>query len=160
MYILPQFLEIETKKLLKFKLSEIIADITDDFIENLFIVNSNDKYQNIMLKFDKNIRDSALKIIKETIEIMDNLFLNCNERKQYFNVCNKYQRSIFTIFGWLDFERIYYYDKYDRTKHFYFIDHLFKFPTYEHYDSLVKAIAIDNAISTNQKKELRLLIIC
>lgn len=152
MYILPQFLEIETKKILKFKLEKIITDITDDFIENLFVVNPDNKYQNIMLNLDKNIKETALKIIKETIEIMDNLFCNCNERKQYFNVCNKYQRSIFTIFGWLDFERIYYYDKYDKTKHFYFIDNLFKFPSYEHYDILVKGIAIDNAINTNQKK--------
>lgn len=152
MYILPQFLEIEAKKLLKIKLNKIIADVTDDFIENLFVVNPDNKYQNIMLKLDKNIKEAALKIIKETIEIMDNLFLNGKERKQYFNVCNKYQRSIFTIFGWLDFERVYYYDKYDRKKHFYFIDTLFKFPAYEHYDTLVKAIAIDNAINTNQKK--------
>ena len=152
MYILPQFLEIETKKLLKIKLNKIITDITDDFIENLFVVNPDNKYQNIMLSLDKNIKEAALQIIKETIEIVDNLFLISNERKNYFNVCNKYKRSIFTIFGWLDFERIYYYDKYDRKKHFYFIDTLFKFPAYEHYDTLVKGIAIDNAISTNQKK--------
>ena len=99
MYILPQFLEIETKKLLKIKLNKIITDITDDFIENLFVVNPDNKYQNIMLNFDKNIKEAALQIIKETIEIMDNLFLSSNERKKYFNVCNKYQRSIFTIFG-------------------------------------------------------------
>ena len=56
MYILPQFLEIETKKLLKIKLNKIITDITDDFIENLFVVNPDNKYQNIMLNLDKNIR--------------------------------------------------------------------------------------------------------
>ena len=55
MYILPQFLEIETKKLLKIKLNKIITDITDDFIENLFVVNPDNKYQNIMLNLDKGL---------------------------------------------------------------------------------------------------------
>ena len=72
MYILPQFLEIETKKLLKIKLNKIITDITDDFIENLFVVNPDNKYQNIMLNLDKNIKEAAIQIIKETIEIVDN----------------------------------------------------------------------------------------
>ena len=97
MYILPQFLEIETKKLLKIKLNKIITDITDDFIENLFVVNPDNKYQNIVLNLDKNIKEAALQIIKETIEIEDNLFLSSNERKNYFNVCNKYKRSAIAL---------------------------------------------------------------
>ena len=32
MYILPYFLEKETKNLLKIRLNEIISNITDDFI--------------------------------------------------------------------------------------------------------------------------------
>jgi hypothetical protein len=152
MYILPQFLEIEAKKLLKIELSKIITDITDDFIENLFIVNPDYKYQNIMLKLDEKIRGSVIKTIKEVINIFDNLYFNCDERKKYFNKCSLCHRSIVTIFGELEFDRIYYYDKHDRTKHFYFIDTLFKLPTYDRYDVLVKAISIDNAINTNQKK--------
>lgn len=152
MYILPYFLENEAKNLLKFKLSKIIADITDDFIENLFIVNPDNKYHNMMLNLEEQIKESVLEIIKETINIFDNLFLNSDERKKYFNVCNTCHRSIFTIFGLLEFDRTYYYDKKDRSKHFYFIDALFKFPEYDRYDCLVKGISIDNAISTNQNK--------
>ena len=51
MYILPYFLEKEAKNLLKIKLSKIISNITDDFIENLFIVNPDKKYQNIQALF-------------------------------------------------------------------------------------------------------------
>ena len=46
MYILPYFLEKEVKNLLKIRLNEIISNIIDDFIENLFIVSSDKKYQN------------------------------------------------------------------------------------------------------------------
>jgi len=152
MYILPYFLENEAKNLLKFKLSKIITDITDEFIENLFIVNPDNKYQNIMLNLDEKVKDTVLNVIKETIKIFDDLFLNCDERKKYFNVCNTCHRSIFTIFGLLEFDRIYYYDKTDKSKHFYFIDTLFKFPEYDRYDCLIKGLAIDNAISTNQNK--------
>lgn len=152
MYILPYFLENETKNLLKIKLSKIITDITDEFVENLFVVNPDNKYQNIMLNLDEKVKEAVLEVIKETIKIFDNLFLICNERKKYFNVCNTCHRSIFTIFGLLEFDRIYYYDKTDRSKHFYFIDTLFKFPEYDRYDCLIKGLAIDNAISTNQNK--------
>lgn len=152
MYILPYFLENEAKNLLKIKLSKIITNITDEFIENLFIVNPDNKYQNIMLDLEETVKESVLKVIKETIKIFDELFLVCNERKKYFNVCDTCYRSIFTIFGLLEFDRIYYYDKTDRTKHFFFIDTLFKFPEYDRYDCIIKGIAIDNAISTNQKK--------
>lgn len=141
MYILPYFLENEARNLLKFKLSKIITDITDDFIKNLFIVNPDNKYHNMMLKLEEQIKESVLEIIKETINIFDDLFLNSAERKKYFNVCNTCHRSIFTIFGLLEFDRTYYYDKKDRTKHFYFIDTLFKFPEYDRYDCLVKGIS-------------------
>jgi hypothetical protein len=150
--MIPQFLEIEAKKLLKIKLSKIITNITDEFVENLFIVNPDFKYQNIMLKLDEKVKISVIEIIKEVINIFDNLYFNCDERKKYFNRCSLCHRSIVTIFGELEFDRIYYYDKNDRSKHFYFIDTLFKLPAYDRYDVLVKAISIDNAISTNQKK--------
>ena len=66
MYILPYFLENEAKNLLKIKLSKIIIDITDEFIENLFIVNPDNKYQNMMLNLEDKVKD-ALEEVKETI---------------------------------------------------------------------------------------------
>lgn len=152
MYILPYFLEKEAKNLLKIKLNKIISNITDDFIENLFTVNPDRKYQNMMINLEEKVKESVLEILKETFKIFDNLFLNCEARKKKFNVCNTCHRSIFTIFGLLEFDRIYYYDKFDRTSHFYFIDTLFKLSEYDRYDCLIKGISIDNAISTNQNK--------
>ena len=166
MYMIPYFLKSEAKKLLKIKLSKIIQNISDDFIDNIFYCNSNnkyqeimsemisqDEYQKIMLNLEENIKQSVLQALIETFEIFDNLYLNSNDRKKIFNVCiRKCHRNIVTIFGILEFDRIYYYDKKDRNKHFFFIDNLFNLPSYDRYDDIIKAIAIDNAISTNQKK--------
>lgn len=153
MYIIPYFLEIEVKNLLKIKLSKIITEVTNELIDNLFNISSSNKYQKIMLNLDNKIKETVINILKETIEIFDNLYLNCLERKKLFNVCiAKCHRSIFTIFGLLEFDRVYYYDKFDRSKHFFFIDTLFHLPAYDRYDVIVKGITIDNAIATNQNK--------
>ena len=153
MYIIPYFLENEAKKILKFKLSKIVDNIADSLINNIFNCNPDNKYQDLILSLDDNIRKSILNILKEVFSIFDSLYLNSQERKKYFNISNpKCHRSIFTIFGLLEFDRVYYYDKSDKNKHFYFVDSLFHLPAYDRYDKVVKGIAINNAISTNQKK--------
>ena len=152
MYIIPQNIKFETKKLLKFKLSKILDNLTDSFLDNLFYSGSDNKYQNMMLNLDENIRKAVLKAFKETIQIIDKIYCNSKERKQHFNISAHAKRSIVTIFGWLDIERIYYYDKYNKNSYFCFIDELFNFPKYDRYDKIVKGMAIQNAIQTNQKK--------
>lgn len=153
MYIIPHFLENEAKNFLKIKLSKIINDISDDIINNIFNPDINNKYQTLILNLDKNIKEKTLEILKEAFSVFDELYLNSEDRKKIFNISNsKCHRGIFTIFGYLEFERAYYYDKNDKNKHFYFIDNLFGLPRYDRYDKVVKAIAISNAIDTNQKK--------
>ena len=153
MYIIPYFLENEAKKLLKVKLSEFINDVTTDLLDNIFRYNSDNKYENLMLNLEKSTRKNILKVIVDTFKILDDLYLKSDDRKKQFNICvKKCHRSIVTIFGILEFDRVYYYDKNDRKKHFYFIDSLFHLPEYDRYDKIIKGIAIDNAIATNQKK--------
>jgi len=152
MYIVPHFLKNEAKNLIKIKLLEIAIKITDDFIDNIFYPSSDNKYQELILNLDNNVKSSILNVIKEVIIIFDNLYLNSSDRKKYFNVGNHNKRSIITIFGLLEFERIYYYCKDDKNKHFYFIDTLFDLPSYDRYDKIVKGLAISNSINTNQKK--------
>ena len=153
MYTIPYFLINEAKNLIKVKINEITNNITDEIINNIFYSTPDNKNQNLMLNLDKDIRIAILKIIKEVIEIFDNLYANSKERKKQFNISNpRCHRSIMTIFGELEFDRIYYYDKKDKNKHFYFIDTLFGFSKYDRYDKLVKAIAISNAMEINQKK--------
>lgn len=158
MYIIPHFLQFEAKKLIRFKLNNILSDLTDNLVDNLFNYHEYDKYQKIMLSLDKDIKETILNILKECISILDNLYVNSLERKRQFNISNRnVPRSIVTVFGILEFERTYYYDKHDKNKYFYFIDTLFNFNAYERYDKLVKGLAIDNAIKTNQKKGAELI---
>lgn len=153
MYTIPYFLINEAKNLIKVKINEITNNITDEIINNIFYSTPNNKNQNLMLNLDKDIRIAILKIIKEVIEIFDNLYASSKERKKQFNISNpRCHRSIMTIFGELEFDRIYYYDKKDKNKHFYFIDTLFGFSKYDRYDKLVKAIAISNAMKLTKKK--------
>ena len=153
MYMIPYFLENEARNLLKTKLSKIVNDVTNELINNIFSYSSDNKYENFMLNLEETTRKNILNIIVETFQILDNLYLKSESRQKQFNICvSKCHRSIITIFGILDFDRVYYYDKNDRKKHFYFIDTLFHLPAYDRYDKIVKGIAIDNAIATNQKK--------
>ena len=68
MYIWAYFLEKEAKNLLKIKLNKIVSNITDDFIEILFTVNPDKKYQNMMINLEENIKESVLEILKETFK--------------------------------------------------------------------------------------------
>ena len=80
MYTIPYFLIKEEKNLIKVKINEITNNITDEIINNIFYSTPNNKNQNLMLNLDKDIRIAILKIIKEVIEIFDNLYANSKER--------------------------------------------------------------------------------
>jgi len=151
MYIIPQEIENEAKNLLKNKLSNIFSNITDSFLYSIFNVYNN-KYINTITSLEEDIRNLALNIISESISIIDDLYCKSPERKKNFYI-NKStaKRSIITIFGELQFERNYYESK-DRNDYFYFIDSLFHFPKYNHYDVIVKGLAISNTLLTNQNK--------
>ena len=72
MYILPSFLEKEEKNLLKIKLSKIISNFTDDFIESSFIVNPDKKYQNIMINLEEKVKETVLEIYFLTVKLKKN----------------------------------------------------------------------------------------
>ena len=82
MYTIPYFLINEAKNLIKVKINEITNNITDEIINNIFYSTPDNKNQNLMLSLDKDIRIAILKIIKEVIEIFDNLYANSKERKK------------------------------------------------------------------------------
>lgn len=62
-----------------------------------------------MLNLEETTRKNILNIIVETFQILDNLYLKSESREKQFNICvSKCHRSIITIFGILDFDRVYY----------------------------------------------------
>lgn len=132
------------------QLKNKIRDLTDDILENIFY--NYDESKNVFIPLKADINTLALDIIKQSIEFIDTTYRDSEERIIYYNINTRYdERSIMTIFGELIFKRTYYEDK-NRENHFYLIDSLFNFPKYSRYDDSTKAIALDLAIKTNQKK--------
>lgn len=139
------------KNRIKDKISSLSDELIDYLIDNLFNINDN-----IYLDFINKIQEFSNNIIKETIiEVfteIDNNFKNSQNRIKQYNI-NKsnVSRTIVTIVGELTFERTYYETK-DRTNKFFYIDEMFHLPKYDHYDPIIKALAIDLTFDTNQLK--------
>ena len=152
MNIIPQnFINV-----LKNEIKNVINDKIDTFVDNIAdIFNSNnsvDKYSNICITTDKTTKEIILNVIKNLIENMDNHFKYSNlRRKNYVISKSNVPRTITTIFGDLTFYRTYYQSKSDNSLHF-LLDESLELKKYDKYDHLVKALAIDNSFSTNQKK--------
>lgn len=89
-----------------------------------------------------------LKIYQKAIQLIDNMFLDSDYRKQYYYKSSTQERTIINIYGELYFQRIYYVDK-DKKNGFYFIDELFGLEEHFTYDPIVRALLIDRSVDTN-----------
>lgn len=152
MNIIPQnFINV-----LKNEIKSVINDKIDAFVDNIAdIFNSNnslDKYSNIFITADKTAKEIILNVIKTLLENIDNRFKHSDLRlKNYVINKSNVSRTITTIFGDLTFCRTYYQSRFDKSLHF-LLDESLELEKYDKYDHLVKALAIDNAFNTNQKK--------
>ena len=61
------------------------------------------------------------------------------------------KRTIITIVGEITFYRTYFQSK-DKSHKFFYIDEIFHLPKYDHYDPIIKALAIDCSFETNHLK--------
>lgn len=122
----------------------------DALLCSLTDINAVNKYSFLISEIQEKVRKLILEIIVTTFEEIDKGYAKTSERKAKYNI-NKsnVERTLITIFGTVTFKRTYYVSKLDNSKSF-FIDKAFGFPKYDHYDPVVKAIAIDKAFSTNQ----------
>lgn len=152
MNIILQKYRNEAKIFLKEKLSKIISNISNEFIDNLFSNDANNKYVKIINSLTNNIRELIKNIILETINFFNDKFINDSFRKgkYHINVRNDPRSINIASIGQLDFNRTYF-ENVDGTGYFYFIDKLFDFDKYSKYDNITKANAIDLAMKTNQK---------
>ena len=147
MYIIPQNLKIEAKNILK-NCFYIISKGNFNNLINSFEFFNPYSYISSTLNVNDQLNNIVIKTLKLAIPQIDNLFLNSQYRKNNFYKSDKHDRSFTTIFGDLEFERYYYTDK-NKKNGFYFIDELLSFEKYTRYDPLVRAILIDNSVSTN-----------
>lgn len=146
------------KNLLKnkifFKISE---EIVNSLIDNLFSFdNSHIDYFQFINRISEASRKIILATIAETFETIDTVFCNAPSRseKYYINKSNV-SRTITTIVGDLTFKRTYYISKANPNFRFYFVDLIFGLHKYDHYDSIIKDIAITNVFQSSQAQAAR-----
>ena len=124
-------------------------------LNNLFVNDGSNHYFNLIYKVQTSARDMVKSIVISTFEELDNEFKESAYRKSryYINKSNV-SRTLITVVGEITFKRTYYVSKYSNKKFFY-IDKIFDLPKKDHYDPIVKAIAISKAVSTSQAQSVR-----
>lgn len=124
-------------------------------VDNLFVENAQNKYFALLSTVQSSTREMIRKIIVSTFEEIDNNYKNSPERisKYYINKSNV-SRTLITIVGEITFTRTYYKSK-SSNKKFFYLDYIFDLPKYDHYDPVIKAIAINNATNTSQAEASR-----
>lgn len=139
------------KNLIKNNISIFSDKLVDELTDNLFDISS-DKYINLIANIQKGIKDIICTSLIEIIESLDLEYKNSLTRKKLYDI-NKsnVKRTVITIFGEITFKRTYYTNKLMGT-HIFVIDEFLDLPKYDHYDPIVKALSIDRAFLTNQKK--------
>lgn len=148
------------KDVLKNKIKVIISTNLYKYIDFLMdnfslTLVSNNNYFNFINLIDSSIKSYILSIISSTFEEFDSQLKNSSERKSryYINKSNV-ARSITTIFGTVYFKRTLFKSKLS-NKYVFLLDKYFNLPKYDHYDPIIKSIAINNAFHTSQAQASR-----
>ena len=112
MNILSHILNFETKNLLINQLILKIKNFITDFINSILTNFSHNRYVYNFLNFQKSFNNMIVEVIIKFIEFLDNEYKNSNIRKKdyYINKSNV-QRTIYTIYGEITFNRTLYKNK-------------------------------------------------
>lgn len=156
MYSISQNLKNVLKNRIKILINPILYKTIDFMIDNLLVDNTtNNKYFSLMSNIQSSVREIVRNVVISTFEEIDNNFKNSVERKSryYINKSNV-DRTLITIVGEIHFTRTYYQNKFSKDRFFY-VDKMFELPKYDHYDPIIKGIAINNASNTSPAQSAR-----
>ena len=155
MNIISQNLRNVLKNRIKTLISPILYNLVDFMVDNLFVEDAQNKYFALLSTIQSSTREMIKKIIISTFEEIDENYKHSGDRisKYYINKSNV-SRTLITIVGDITFSRTYYKSKYSNKKFFY-LDYALDLPKYDHYDPIIKAIAINNATNTSQAEAAR-----
>lgn len=155
-YSISQNFKNVLKNKIKILISPILYNTIDFLVDNLFAESIENKYFSLLSTIQTSTRDLIKKIIITTFEEIDKSYKDSSDRKSryYINKSNV-SRTLITIVGEISFSRTYYKCKYSNKKFFY-LDSCFDLPKYDHYDHIVKGIAINNAVNTSQSLSARI----
>ena len=151
MNIISREYEFEFINFIKSKIFDKIINVSSSLIYNI-THSFNNKYINVIIDLEYQIRKLIIEIFKEAIEFIDDKFRNSSERKKKFHINIKRDTRNLKIasIGDITITRTYYETK-DRKEHFYFIDTLLGLNKFERYDPIYKATTINLTLKTNQK---------
>ena len=143
------------KNRIKILISPILYNMVDFMVDNLFAENIENKYFSLISAIQFSTRELIKKIIISTFEEIDENYKHSAERltRYYINKSNV-KRTLITIVGEITFTRTYYKCKHSNMKFFY-LDSAFDLPKYDHYDPIIKAIAVNNSVNTSQAQASR-----
>ena len=154
-YSISQNLKDMLKNRIKILISPILYNLIDFMVDNLFVTNAENTYFGLISTIQSSVRETIKKIIISTFEEIDENYKNSPERlSSYYVNKSNVSRTLITIVGEITFSRTYYKCKCSNKK-FFFIDKVFELPKYDHYDPIVKAMAVNNAINTSQAQASR-----
>ena len=156
MNIISQNFKDVLKNKIKIIISSTLYKYVDVLVDNFsFTTWNSNNYFNFINLIDSSFRKYILSIISSTFEEFDLQLRNSLERKSryYINKTNV-PRSITTIFGTVNFKRTLFKSKLS-NKYVFLLDKYFNLPKYDHYDPIVKSIAINNAFNTSQAQSAR-----
>ena len=157
MYSISQNLKNVLKNKIKILISPILYKTVDFIVDNLLVDdNSSSKYFSLISEVQSSTRELIRSVIVSTFYEIDNDFKESAERKSryYINKSNV-ERTLITIVGEIRFTRTYYQNKFSKDSKFFYIDTMFDLPKYDHYDPIIKGIAIKNAFDTSQAQSAR-----
>lgn len=149
MNIITQIFDYDTKNLLINTLIQEFKNKLMNIIDSLLNSSTIHKYVDNMLLIQKKTNELIKNIIIEFIKTIDIAFKNSSERKAKYNI-NKsnVQRTIYTIYGEICFERTFYIDK-KTGKYYYFVDDVLGLEAYTTYDPIIRGLVVDDAINNN-----------
>ena len=156
MNIISQNFKDVLKNKIKVIISSTLYKYVDVLVDNFsFSTGNNNNYFNFINLIDSSFRNYILSIISSTFEEFDLQLRNSLERKNryYINKANV-PRSITTIFGTVYFKRTLFKSKLS-NKYVFLLDKYFNLPKYDHYDPIIKSIAISNTFNTSQAQAAR-----
>ena len=156
MNIISQNFKDVLKNKIKIIISSTLYKYVDVLVDNFsFSTGNNNNYFNFINLIDSSFRNYILSIISSTFEEVDLQLRNSLKRKDryYINKTNV-PRAITTIFGTVYFKRTLFKSKLS-NKYVFLLDKYFNLPKYDHYDSIIKSIAINNTFNTSQAQAAR-----
>ena len=155
MYSISQNLKNVLKNRIKILISPILYETIDTIVDNLFLQNNVNKYFQLISSVQSSVRDLVRSVVIASFEEIDSNFKNSAERKsRYYVNKSNVPRTLITIVGEITFFRTYYQNKISNNKLFY-VDTMFNLPKYDHYDPIIKGIAVNNTFNTSQAQSAR-----